>query len=67
MATAQKPLRRSPLRDPQDKVKGWTESSEGREQLETGSFQAVVVFVVVVAVLLWTAWLLVDILLQVVF
>ena len=67
MATAQKALHRSPLRDPHDRVKGSTESSKGRDQLETGRFQAVVVFVALVAVLLWTAWLLVDMLLQVVF
>ena len=67
LATAQKTLHRSPLRDPHDRAKGSPEASKGRGQLETGRFQAVVVFVVVVAVLLWTAWLLVDMLLQVVF
>ena len=67
LATAQKTLRRPPLRDPHDRAKGATESSKGRAQLATGRFQAVVVSVVVVAVLSWTAWLLVDMLLQVVF
>jgi len=67
MATAQKPVGRLPLRDPQDRGEARGESKKGRGQLETGSFQAVVLFIVLVTVLLWTARLLIDMLLQVAF
>lgn len=66
LATTQKPLGNSRLRGPHDRLKGWTQS-KAREQLEAGRLQAVVVFVVLVGVLLGTAWLLVDMLLQIVF
>jgi len=67
VAAVQKPIRRSPARDPQGRKEGWTESGNSREQWETGVYRAAAVFVVLVTVLLWTAWLLIDMLLKVAF
>ena len=67
MPTVQKLVRRLRLRDPQDGGKGWTDSKKRREQPNTGTFQAAVVLIVLVPVLLWTVWLLIDMLLKVAF
>ena len=67
LTTSQKFLRGATWRNLPDRVDKRAESSKDREQPEMGRFQAVLVYVVSLAVLLWTAWLLVDILLGVAF
>ena len=67
LATARKPLRRLRFHDSVPSIKPLAgRKNKDRGQLEPIRLQSAVVFVVVLALLLWTAWLIVDILQQVV-
>jgi hypothetical protein len=67
VATARKPLRSLRFHDSVPSIKALTgRKNKDRGQLEPIRLQSAVVFVVVLALLLWTAWLIVDILQQVV-